>query len=111
MVRRENVSIFLDAKASTTILQVKQMIHGISKKPPEDQQLIWYKENKILEDNKTLGDYGITSQIAKAQSPTVLAVQYRNDAGEFETVGLTPFSQPPEPPVAMKPQDSSIISG
>lgn len=59
------------------------MIQGITKKSPDEQQLFLYKENqqesKILEDNKTLGDYGITNQNAKAQSPAFLAVAYRID--------------------------------
>ena len=59
------------------------MIYGISKKPPEDQQLVFQKEHKILEDHKTLGDYGITSQTAKAQSPAVLAVAYKKDGMEL----------------------------
>ena len=83
LVRRKNVSIFLDGKASTTVLQIKQMISGISKKPPEEQQLVFQKEHKILEDHRTLGDYGITSQTAKAQSPALLAVAYKKDGMEI----------------------------
>ena len=79
MVRRKNLTIFLDGKVSTTILQIKQMIHGITKKSPEEQQLILHKDNKTLEDNKSLGDYGLTSQTAKAQSPALLVVAFKND--------------------------------
>lgn len=82
MIRRKNQSIFLDGKATTTILQVKEMVQGITKKPADEQQLLLWKENqeyKILEDNKTLGDYGMTLQTAKAQSPASLVVAYRQD--------------------------------
>ena len=42
MVRRKKTTIFLDAKESTTVLELKKMIEGITKKSPSEQQL--YKD-------------------------------------------------------------------
>lgn len=39
MVRRKKTTIFLDAKESSTVLDLKKMIEGITKKAPADQQL------------------------------------------------------------------------
>ena len=39
MVRRKKSTIFLDAKETTTVLDLKKMIEGITKKAPADQQL------------------------------------------------------------------------
>ena len=39
MVRRKKSTIFLDAKETTTVLDLKKMIEGITKKSPGDQQL------------------------------------------------------------------------
>ena len=39
MVRRKKTTIFLDAKESTTVLELKKMIEGITKKGPSEQQL------------------------------------------------------------------------
>ena len=39
MVRRKKTTIFLDAKESSTVMDLKKMIEGITKKSPADQQL------------------------------------------------------------------------
>ena len=39
MVRRKKTTIFLDAKETTTVSDLKKMIEGITKKAPADQQL------------------------------------------------------------------------
>ena len=39
MVRRKKTTIFLDAKESSTVLDLKKMIEGITKKAPAEQQL------------------------------------------------------------------------
>ena len=39
MLRRKKTTIFLDAKESTTVLELKKMIEGITKKAPSEQQL------------------------------------------------------------------------
>ncbi|XP_065054944.1 elongin-B-like [Rhopilema esculentum] len=110
IVKRKNLTMFLDGKMTTTVFEVKKMIQGITKKLPEDQRLLLLQENREMEDNKTLADYGLTSQVAKAQTPALLAVTYKNEDGQFEEVDFTPLSQPPDPPEALKQPDSSIMS-
>jgi len=39
MIRRKKTTIFMDAKESTTVLELKKMIQGIVKKKPEDMKL------------------------------------------------------------------------
>lgn len=50
---------------------------GILKVPPGDQQL-YGKDHVIMDDDKTLQDYGMTSSVAKAQCPATvgLAIRY-----------------------------------
>jgi len=45
MVRRKKTSIFLDAKESTTVLELKKMVRGITKKAVEDMKL--YKDEQV----------------------------------------------------------------
>lgn len=49
---------------------------GILKVPPHDQQL-FNKDNQMMEDDKTLQDYGLTSSTAKAQSPAAVGLALR----------------------------------
>lgn len=39
MIRRHKTTIFTDAKESTTVYELKRIVEGILKRPPEDQQL------------------------------------------------------------------------
>ena len=39
MIRRKKSTFFLDAKDNTTVLELKRMIEGITKKSPTDQRL------------------------------------------------------------------------
>lgn len=77
MVRRTKTSMFLDCREATTVIDVKKMIEGIIKRPPEDQRL--FKDEQILDDSKTLGDCGFTNQTSKAQTPAVLGLSLRQD--------------------------------
>lgn len=45
MVRRKKTSIFLDAKESTTVLELKKMVRGITKRAVEDMKL--YKDDQV----------------------------------------------------------------
>ena len=45
MIRRGNTTIFMDAKESTTVLDMKKMLQGITKKAPEDIRL--FKEEIV----------------------------------------------------------------
>lgn len=46
MIRRHKTTIFTDAKESTTVYELKRIVEGILKRPPEDQRL--YKVNYHL---------------------------------------------------------------
>jgi len=48
MVRRKKASIFLDAKESTTVSELKKMVHGITKKAVEDMKL--YKDDQVRDE-------------------------------------------------------------
>ena len=39
MIRRKKTTIFMDAKESVTVMELKKMIQGIVKKKPEDMKL------------------------------------------------------------------------
>lgn len=45
MVRRKKTSIFLDAKESTTVLELKKIVKGITKRAIEDMKL--YKDDQV----------------------------------------------------------------
>ena len=46
MIRRKKMTIFLDAKENTTVLELKRMIEGITKKTPMEQRL-YNKEDTV----------------------------------------------------------------
>lgn len=104
MIRRKKCTVFTDAKESTTVHEVKKIVEGILKVRPEDQRL--YKDDQLLDDNKSLGDCGFTSATARAQAPATIGLAFRQEDGEFELMDITPLSSPPELPDVMKPQDS-----
>lgn len=76
MIRRKKTTIFTDAKETTTVKELKQMIEGILKVPPRDQCL-YSKDNEVMSDEKQLQDYGIVMATAKAQSPPQLGLALR----------------------------------
>ena len=39
MIRRKKTTMFLDAKENTTVGELKKMIEGITKQPPNQQKL------------------------------------------------------------------------
>uniref|UniRef100_A0A8B9LJD4 Elongin-B n=1 Tax=Astyanax mexicanus TaxID=7994 RepID=A0A8B9LJD4_ASTMX len=104
MIRRHKTTIFTDAKESTTVYELKRIVQGILKRPPEDQRL--YKDEQLLEDSKTLGDSGFTNQTARPQSPATVGLAFRINDDTFEPLQVEAFSNPPELPDVMKPQDS-----
>ncbi|CAH0553461.1 unnamed protein product [Brassicogethes aeneus] len=106
MVRRKKLTIFTDAKDTTTVLELKKIIEGILKVPPQNQQL-YNKDNTIMEDGRMLQDYGLTSSIAKAQSPATVGLAVKDDNGAFEPLELTQYSAPPDLPDVMKSQESN----
>ena len=58
---------------------------------------------QIMEEDKTLADYGLTSSLARAQSPAEVGLAFALDGGLFEELEKTPYSSPPELPDVMKP--------
>uniref|UniRef100_A0A8C4SGE9 Elongin-B n=1 Tax=Erpetoichthys calabaricus TaxID=27687 RepID=A0A8C4SGE9_ERPCA len=99
MIRRHKTTIFTDAKESTTVYELKRIVEGILKRPPEEQRL-WVK------GTETLGDCGFTSQTARPQAPATVGLAFRINDDAFEQLRIDPFSSPPELPDVMKPQDS-----
>ncbi|XP_059475593.1 elongin-B isoform X2 [Neocloeon triangulifer] len=107
MIRRKKVTIFTDCKDTTTVLELKKMIEGILKVPPQDQKL-YNKNSVVMEDNKTLQEYGLSATTAKAQSPAPVGLSVRlPNSTEFEELELTPYSTPPELPDVMKSQENN----
>ncbi|XP_074593542.1 transcription elongation factor elongin B [Brevipalpus obovatus] len=113
MVRRKKTTIFLDAKESTSVLEVKKMIAGILKVSPEDQRLFYKSDDRdeILSDHHCLSDYGINSDTAKAQHQATLGLAIRNHGdGDFEKLEISPLSTPPELPDVMKPDGNPTVN-
>ena len=106
MVRRKKTTIFTDAKETSTVFELKKIVEGITKVPPENLRLL--KDSVVMDDAKTLSDYGLTSSTAKAQSPATVGLCYRQENGDFESLDIAPLSQPPELPDVMKPQEIAI---
>ncbi|XP_050023714.1 elongin-B [Dermacentor andersoni] len=105
MVRRKKTTVFLDAKETTSVRELKKMIAGITKVAPENQVL--YKDDQCMDDNKVLTEYGLNSSTAKAQAPATVGLVFRDpDTGKFEPLEVTPLSSPPELPDVMKPPES-----
>ena len=46
MIRRHKTTVFLDAKENTSVLELKRMIEGITKKPPAEQRL--YNKDDVV---------------------------------------------------------------
>ncbi|XP_022905597.1 elongin-B [Onthophagus taurus] len=106
MIRRKKLTIFTDAKDTTTVLELKRIIEGILKVATKNQQL-YNKDNVVMEDDKMLQEYGLTSTTAKAQSPATIGLAVRDDDGPYEHLELTPYSAPPDLPDVMKSQESN----
>ncbi|XP_027563019.1 elongin-B, partial [Neopelma chrysocephalum] len=79
MIRRHKTTIFTEAKESSTVLELKRIVQGILHRPPEHQRL--YKDDQLLEDSKTLGDCGFTSQTARPQAPATVGLALREGGG------------------------------
>ncbi|XP_038964484.1 elongin-B-like [Rattus norvegicus] len=100
MIQRHKTTIFTYTKELTTVFELKRIMEGIRKPPPEEQRLY-----KLLNDGKTLGKCGFTSQTAGPQAPATVGLAFRAD-DTFEALCIEPFSSPPELPDVMKPRDS-----
>ena len=79
MIRRQKTTIFIDAKESTPVAELKKMVQGMTKRQPENMR--FFKDDMQLEDHKTLGDYGYTSSTARAQAPATVGLTYKHEYG------------------------------
>ncbi|TGZ69317.1 hypothetical protein CRM22_003799 [Opisthorchis felineus] len=105
VVRRKKTTIHLNAKESTTVGEVKQMIEGILKVPPADQLLL--KHQTEMKNEKTLASYNLNAQTARAHMPATLGLCLRDKGTDkFETLDITPYSTPPELPEVMRCQEN-----
>lgn len=103
MIRRRKTTIFLDTKENATVADVKRMLSGIIKRPPEDQKLAY--DRTILDDKQELRFYFQ----ARAQNPAMIGLMLRDEeSGEFEELHITPYSEPPELPSAMEKDEESL---
>lgn len=80
MVRRKKTTIFLDAKETTSVIDLKRMIAGITKVPPENQRL--FKDEDVMDDKKALTDYNLNSATAKAQSPATIGLAFKDPGSQ-----------------------------
>nr|XP_042118779.1 elongin-B-like [Peromyscus maniculatus bairdii] len=94
MIRRHKTTIFMEAKETSTVLQLKRVVQRILQRPPEEQRL--YKDDQLLDDTKTLGECGFTSQTARVHAPATVGLAFGADDA-FEALHIEPFSSPPEP--------------
>lgn len=108
MIRRHKTAIFTDAEEPITVFELKCIVEGILKRPPDEQRL--YKDDQLLDDGKTLGECGFTSQTAWPLAPAIVGLAFRAD-DTFEALCIEPFSSPPELLDVMKPQDSGNSAG
>ncbi|XP_012866898.1 PREDICTED: transcription elongation factor B polypeptide 2 [Dipodomys ordii] len=80
-------------------------VWDISLRDPSRTQAFPPQDDQLLDDGKTLGECGFTSQTARPQAPATVGLAFRADEA-FEALRIEPFSSPPELPDVMKPQDS-----
>ncbi|RXG70401.1 Transcription elongation factor B polypeptide 2 [Armadillidium vulgare] len=105
MVRRKKTTVFIDAKETTSVRELKRILQGILKIEPENQRLSNETGSDIFADEKSLADYNLTGAVAHAQNPATVGLCFRVDNGEFEQLDITPLSSPPELPEVMKSQE------
>ncbi|XP_032752531.1 elongin-B-like [Rattus rattus] len=101
MIWHHKTTIFTDAKESSTLFELKRIMEGILKRPPEERRL--YKDDQLLEDGKTLGERGFTNQTARPQPQWAWPSEQKVPS---ELLCVEPFSSPLELPDVTKPQDS-----
>nr|XP_042126354.1 elongin-B-like [Peromyscus maniculatus bairdii] len=100
MIRRQKTTVFTEAKELSTVFQLERVVQGILQRPPEEQRL--YKDDQLLDDRKTLGDCGFTSQTARIQVTATVGLAFGADDA-FEALHIEHFSIFLELPDVMKP--------
>ena len=68
-----------DAKPETTVQGLKELIMGITQKTPDNMRLIQLTTGKVLEEQKTLGEYGFNPEEATVYKPVDLGLVYRKE--------------------------------
>ena len=91
MIRRQKLTLFLDAKETATVLELKKMIEGVSKVPSSNIRLILDSTKQAMEDDQTLADCGLSSNFAKAYSPVLIYMCHRKAGteNEWEPIDVT----------------------
>ena len=85
MIRRQKLTLFVDAKESSTVSELKKIIEGITKVPWNNIRLIVDSTKQPMDDdNQTLADCGLSSAVAKAYSPALLYLCYRKAGSDNE---------------------------
>lgn len=125
LVRRKRTNVFLDASESVEIVTIKRMLSGILGRSPDEQELYYLKESAssedmvtgdndmivesaiLLQNDKRLIDYFISTNHAKPQSPALIGLSLKSDDGTFEPLDITPYSTPPPLPDIMNPTGKS----
>ncbi|CAG0912633.1 unnamed protein product [Notodromas monacha] len=101
IIRRKKTNAFIEAKETTKVLELKKIVQGMLKVAPANQKLT--KDDCVMEDHKSLSDYGLSFHSARAQNPAIIGLAFRDEmTGEFEPLEVTPLSVPPELPDVMK---------
>ena len=89
MIRRQKLTLFVDAKETSTVLELKKFIEGITKVPPHNIRLIVDPTKQPMDDdNQTLSDCGLSSVSAKAYSPVLLYLCYRKNENDWEPIDV-----------------------
>jgi transcription elongation factor B subunit 2 len=93
MIRRQKLTLFVDAKETSTVLELKKIIEGITKVTPNNIRLIIDSTKQPMDDdNQTLSDCGLSSVTAKAYSPVLLYLCHRKNTGndnDWEPIDVT----------------------
>lgn len=102
-IRRHKTTIFLDVKRDATVADVKSLLAGILKRPPEDQRLVYGLD--ILEDGDEVSRYFQH----EAYNPAPVLLSLRDErSGDFEEESIIPYSEPPTLPTALERSDDSL---
>merc|ERR1719435_84196 len=107
MIRRLKTTIFLTCKETSSALELKKMVAGIIKKAVTDIKL-FNKEDKELEEEKSLSDFGLVHSCCRPYCPGELLLVLRGETRE--EVQVAPYSNPPDLPDVMKqdPPDEAM---
>ncbi|KAB7493798.1 Transcription elongation factor B polypeptide 2 [Armadillidium nasatum] len=69
MVRRKKTTVFIDAKETTSVRELKRILQGILKVEPENQRLSNETGLDVFADEKSLADYNLTGAVGTCTKP------------------------------------------